>query len=286
MTPVAQAAGQKPFAVPDDPRLPQLGMALDVGRMMHLLPFPDSAGERDIRVSYIRYKPGTNCIVLYELSQENGPPQWAYAKLFADEPGLGGSDLSRVTIYSPRRRMAVFRFPVDLQLPALRMATGPEKAAQLLARLIPAAKRNQFAERWGAWTPVRYKPERRCVMRGVYHNPRKDAMKGFYARFYRYGEGVRTPEWHHHLSRVADSKVQVPRCLGYCEKRRVLLVTEKRGKALRRFFSEPETCFAEAVDTTAAALAMWHRLPPPPGAPLRFSESEQVKAQLARSIPY
>ena len=64
MTPVPYPPVQARVPAPQDPRLPRLAMALDVSRMMPLLPFPDSVLKKDAKVCYVRYKPGTNCIVL------------------------------------------------------------------------------------------------------------------------------------------------------------------------------------------------------------------------------
>lgn len=271
-------------AVPADPRLPQLETALDVGRMMDLglLPFSESLTERDVRVAYVRYKPGTNCIVLYECRQESGPPLWAYAKLFADEPDLKASDPSRVTAYDPRRRMALMRFPLDLEMPALGMASDPEQAGEVLARAVRESRRSRFVEQWGGWEPIRYKPERRCVMRGVYRTPRENDERAFYARFYAHGEGVRTPQWHRYFSETDASKVRVPRCLGYSAGRRVVLLYGERGKPLQRFFWKPQAALLAAIKTAAAALAHWHTLAPPPAAPLRARGVEDVRrARLA-----
>jgi len=272
------------LAVPADPGLPQLETALDPGRMMHLglLPFPGSVTERDLRVAYVRYKPGTNCIVLYESRQESGPPLWAYSKLFADEPDLKTSDPSRVTVYDPRHRMALMRFPLDLEMPALKMANDPEQAGELLARTVRASRRSRFVEQWGGWEPIRYKPERRCVMRGIYRSPRRNADKNFYARFYAPGEGVRTREWHRYFSNTEALKLRVPRCVGYSAGRRVLLLHGESGKPLQGFFREPQAVLLEAIKTAAAALAHWHTLVPPPDAPPRGSRVAEIRrARLA-----
>ena len=276
-------------AVPADPQLPQLETALNVGRMrdLGLLPFPVTVGERsvgesNIRVAYVRYKPATNCIVLYESSREIGPPLWAYAKLFADERDFKASDPSQVTAYDSPHRIALMRFPLDLEMPALSMAADPELAGELLARIVRPSRRSRFVEQWGGWEPIRYKPERRCVMRGVYRSPRWNADRNFYARFYAPGEGVRTQEWHRYFSIMEASKVRVPRCLGYSARRRVLLLRGERGKALQSFFREPQNVLVEAVKTAAAALAHWHTLAPPPNAPAREGAVEGIRrARLA-----
>ena len=284
MTSASPIAVSPAPAVPPDPGLPQLETALDPGRMMHLglLPFPISVTARDVRVAYVRHKPGTNCIVLYESRQENGPPLWAYAKLFAGEPDLKASDPSRVTAYHPRHRIALMRFPFDLEMPTLGMAGDPEQAGELLVQTVRASRRSRFVEQWGSWEPIRYKPERRCVMRGVYRRPRRNAEKNFYARFYACGEGVRTQEWHRYFSNMESSKVRVPRCLGHSARRRVLLLHGESGEPLQRFFWAPQTVLLDAIKAAAAALAHWHTLAPPPGAPPRASGVEDIRrARLA-----
>ena len=283
MTSTASWSPRTAVAIPKDPRLPQLGMALDPGRMRPLLPFPDSVEGRDVKVAYVRYKPGTNCIVLYEVEQENGSPLWAYAKLFADESNLKLADGSRIASYHPEHRMVLLRFPQDLEIPSLGMAMNPDLSDQLLTRVAGRRKMHWFTDHWGLWTPVRYKPERRCVIRGLYQDPKGRGIRGFYARFYGAHEGVKTPLWHRHFKRLKDARVCVPRLLASSHRRRALFVAEHDGEPLRAFFSKPESDVEQAIRTVADALASWHRLAPPAGAPPLESHVDQIKAA-ARAV--
>ena len=268
--------------IPEDPRLPQLAWALDWRRMKSLLDLPDFAASDGCRVAYIRYKPGTNCIILYEFPQPSGPPVWVYAKLFAKDRVPRSSDQTLLPAYYPEHRLALVSFPRDLQMPSLHLVMTPDQGGKVLKRVVSERRRAGFEPYWGTWVPIRYKPERRCVMRGTYaacsNSTKGDQPGKFYARFYAGPEGERTAQWHRHFAHLTREKVRIPACLGFSAKYRVLLLKETGGKPLRKFFTKPKTELANALDATARALATWHGLTPPPGASPLASPAEQLLA--------
>ena len=267
MTPAIVAGEALRPPLPEDQRLPQLAWALDSEHMKDYLPFDASALDSGrLQVAYIRYKPATNCIVLYELLLPGEAVHWAYAKLYARgaDPHRNGS--APGCRYYPAERMAVVGFPADLEMPSLQMAMGTAQGQQLLDRVVRTGKRLRFGQQWGRWSAVRYKPERRCLMQGNYVG-RGGEQRPFYARFYGPGEGLQSAEWHRHLSSLGGPELRIPRYLGSSARRRVLLVRGCKGKPLREFFARSSSELGEALERTAAALAHWHRLPPPAGAP-------------------
>ncbi len=269
-------------AIPEDPRLPQLAWALDWRRMKSLLDLPGFAASDGCRVAYIRYKPGTNCIILYEFPQPSGPPVWVYAKLFAEDRVSRPSDQTLLSAYYPEHRMALVSFPHDLQMPSLHLVMTPDQRGKVLKSVISERRRAGFEPYWGTWAPIRYKPERRCVMRGTYadcsNSTKGDPPGKFYARFYAGPEGERTAQWHRHFAHLTRGKVRIPACLGYSAKYRVLLLKETGGKPLPIFFTRSTTKLANALDATSQALATWHGLTPPPGAPPLPSPAKQLLA--------
>ena len=108
-------------------------------------------------------------------------------------------------------------------------------------------------------------------------------MRGFYARFYGPREGVKTALWHRHLKKLKDPLVRVPRCLASSRRRRTLLVAEQKGEPMGAFFSRSPSDLELATETAAKALANWHRLTPPPEAPLLNSGAGQLQAA-ARTV--
>lgn len=244
--------------IPVDAGLPGLEVLFDVERMLDachrcgLGPFADG------RACYVRYKPATNCIVLYELTGAHGP-EWVYAKHYAADRVPRSSDRHRLTAYLADDRIALAAFPSDLQIPALGMAAVPEPWSQVVSRTVSARRQPDFADSWSSWRHVRYKPERRCVLKGVYR-PNGEPKK-FFARFYAAETGASAARWHRRL--VDAGEVSTPRCLGYSRRHGVLLLRKSGGSPLHRLLTRGPKVWGEAIDRTSQALAAWHRLPFP-----------------------
>jgi hypothetical protein len=266
------------FRIPEDPNLPQLAAALQVRVIAPLLELPPDKAPV-CRVAYIRYKPGTNCLVLYEARQPDGWPFWAYAKILAEHaenPKAGRHPLSR---YVDELGMCLCRFPYDLEMPSLSLAsTGPE-AQRVLARLVPFRKRHLFRPYWSGWVPIRYKPERRCVLQGRHEEPGEPGnTRDHYARFYSGAEASRTAGWHRYLGELEGKWLRTPRLLGYSERHKVVLVDRVNGKPLRRFLEGACPDLLGAMELSARALADWHTIPPPPLAPPLPDPIEELTA--------
>lgn len=266
----APAAAELLAAIPDDPALPQLARALDPPAMADLLPFGGAAG---VQATYVRYKPATNCLVLYECRRAGEPVRWAYAKLFAVEPP---SD----------ERIAVALFPSDLKLQGLGHAMQPDHNNDLLERLTRPAERERFRPHWGKWEMVRYKPERRCVLAGIYQPEEDEAgPRKFYARFYAGEEGARASHWHRYLTKAPMTGVRVARRLRYSNTYRVLTMRELSGTPLRRLIERRDGALETAITATARALASWHRLPLPDSVPAAAETLAQAAEALAALLP-
>lgn len=170
-----------------DPALPGLSLLLDPEAVAQRLAaaLPDS-GIRSATPTYLRYKPGTNCLVAYRLGLASGE-LLAYAKAHGRDAGdklekasvkrgVGGAlGTSRVLL---GELGVVFQlFPNDAKLPLLRRLDEPGELRRLLERALE--------DRPGLWdarvTPLRYKPERRFV-------GRLDAPSGERAALRVYGE--------------------------------------------------------------------------------------------------
>jgi ATP-binding cassette, subfamily B, bacterial len=164
----APASSRAP--IPRDPALPQLSTLLDPDAMAPFLARslgPD-APTPDVRVHYLRYKPGTNIVVRYDVGLDGRwfdacamitsrrflagraakPENVALARLVD-----GRSPAPCPLHYEPEIDSLIHWFPLDLELPAL--AEPPE---QLLHEL-------GVAGGGGEAVSLAYKPRRRAVLR-------------------------------------------------------------------------------------------------------------------------
>jgi hypothetical protein len=160
--------------VPDDPALPQLPVLLDREAMAPFLhrslgrdaPFPD------VRVDYLRYKPGTNIVVGYDVRLD-GARYDAVAMIKsgrsiarrAEEPEnvalarrVNGRSPAPIPLHYEAELEALIQwYPLDLDLPAL-----AEPTASLLTELEAAGVRLDGAS--GEAVTLAYKPRRRAVL--------------------------------------------------------------------------------------------------------------------------
>lgn len=152
-----------------DQRLPGLATALSAGALSALLVDAGWCAPGDaLHGVYARYKPGTNCLVAYA----SAPGQTAQicAVAHGDDAGVKLAKAHTLPTHTgggrslvfPALRLAVYAFPLDRRLPQIGMLSKPCAAQALIDDLgLPAAAPGAAA----MLTPVRYKPERRCVLR-------------------------------------------------------------------------------------------------------------------------
>ena len=128
-------------------------------------PFADKAAKR-----YIRYKPGTNCLVAYELERE-GRATSVYAKAFSGDFDIkydkavqienDAESMPKHLWIFPNEKLLVRRFPNDGKLASLQRLADRESRRAFLQRLLPL--RPEF---WDSeYVELAYKPERRYVCR-------------------------------------------------------------------------------------------------------------------------
>jgi len=205
--------GAKPF--PADPSLSQLEIATDPKRMRevfqrHLRPLGEETYRiRECKVSHVRYRQATRCVLLYTLRleepdtgqewsqrvsgimQAGGKTRRIWERLRRSSSGLEVSEISPVFepfSYIPELEMLVQVFPYDHQLPALPLLMAglpPELEPLLLARFGPGDWR---VEAWDV-EPVRYLADLRATLRMTVRA--RDTATGraeerrFYAKVYR-----------------------------------------------------------------------------------------------------
>jgi ABC-type multidrug transport system fused ATPase/permease subunit/aminoglycoside phosphotransferase (APT) family kinase protein len=173
---VDEAPPKRPSRPPviADPRLPQAPVLLDPDAIAPVLAKSFAGGAPlDVRVRYLRYKPGTNLVVQYDVGV-NGDRHDAVGMITAgpnlvrraatpENAALVRLAAGRVAAASPltfddRLGLLVQWYPLDLALPAL--ATPPRELRLLLARTgLEVEVSSEEPER------LAYKPRRRAVLR-------------------------------------------------------------------------------------------------------------------------
>lgn len=174
-----------------DPVLPGLGMLLDpaafAAALRRAVPGAE-IGAADI--TYLRYKPATNCLVAYRV-EVDGEPVDIYAKAHqpaaldklrkAEERTVVPGPLGAGRIVLPDSRITVSAFPNDDKLDQLTRLGEPEARFRLLRKLLPG--------RPGLWESevrtLRYKPERRYVAKLYTGDGSHAALKCYTPQGYR-----------------------------------------------------------------------------------------------------
>lgn len=140
---------------------------------------PPDARIVDCRLAYLRYKPGTNAVVLHELTLADRPdPVLVHAKCYTGSDYAVAREKARTLrlIETPcgspagrddAHRMLLFQFPNDQVLDGMRFATHPKKIQRTLYAhdgTIDEADWRISDSRLRI-SPVRFKPEKRAVVR-------------------------------------------------------------------------------------------------------------------------
>lgn len=230
---------------PRDEALPMLEHVFDPGVMIPMLEStlaPDN-GTRLIGYypRYVRYKPGTSCLVQFDLDYEqiDGPRDSvnAQVKLFADDRAHRRAGSSRLrkqleradnalpTI--PFRRSAFFEplkallqmFPVDYDLPALVRISDRQWISQQIGGILP----KHFGPQTTDPEVLRYKPERKALFRYEFES---ESQLRLYGKAYDDDRGVRLANW---TEMLIASGVATPNVIASLPERRFILHAEEVG---------------------------------------------------------
>ncbi|PDV97324.1 aminoglycoside phosphotransferase family protein [Candidatus Chloroploca asiatica] len=213
-----------------------------------------------IEPRYIRYKPGTNCLVGYRIGLREGPTM-VYACTYAPS---GRAKLARASqlaaqagalgvggLVFDEEQIALYSWPHDQALPFLAHLTNPSNRASLLKQFCPAREDLHQA----ALVHLRYRPERRYVGRLVGAAGGDALLKLYAANDY-------------HLAHMAAEAFQsegplalVPPC-GASAHVRGLIFPWRPDEPLDTLVRD-ERDDLRAVRLAGAALATLHRQPAP-----------------------
>lgn len=264
--------------VPRDPTLPGLATLLDPVAFTKALrlALPDvDVGEA--QATYVRYKPGTNCVVAYQLTMA-GTALKIYAKTHRPDahsklqkarahrsaPNLLGME----PLILDDHVIEVHGFPNDRKLKSLKYLASPQTQSILLRKLL--ADRPDL---WGGTLHcLQYKPERRYVARlDVAQQPQ--AVLKFYTPY-----GYR-------VAKLAANRFTSQGCLRivpllhHSNRRHILSFEWLAGQRLREFIVDvDDTTSFNAMVLVGAALAELHAQSPK-GLPYRTGDMDTASLQ-------
>ncbi|UCD75510.1 MAG: aminoglycoside phosphotransferase family protein [Phycisphaerales bacterium] len=243
-----------------DQRLPGLALLFDETALSEEIKRRCPAATiGDLRANYVRYKPGTSCIVGYSARSRSGetvlyarthtPSASAKIEKVAAQGHVDNSiGFGAITIASPP--MAVYAFPNDHELRCLPHLQHPQRRRALLHRALydslPAGDIG--------YEPLRYKPERRYVARVSGGSGLRLRLKFYIDRDFELAKSnarAVNPSGPLRFAPVA----------GHSDRRKVLAFDWVEGTSLREIIRSgcPRP---ELVASTGAALAHLHRCKP------------------------
>jgi aminoglycoside phosphotransferase (APT) family kinase protein len=284
---------------PPDPALGGLRIALDGDAMAELLArrLPDCAsGKLEVescRPRYIRYKPGTNCLVQYELALRGEHAHrirvlahaWLYSDrhvggIWAGRPlqhlierahRLPGLPSARAALL-PEIKGLLEIYPVDRKMPGL---LGAASAATVRQPLLAAL--SEDGDRYGleGIELVRYKPGRKAVLRYGLRGGRREAI---YGRVHADGRGAALLD----AGRAfVAAGVPTPSPLRFVSDLGLLFIEEAHG---RRLAELPEDEYERWLPAVAEALALFHAARVENLPPLARRNRESAVLAAARTI--
>ncbi|MCI0586202.1 MAG: phosphotransferase [Planctomycetes bacterium] len=241
-----------------DSRLPGLALLLDPEAFAARLRRAWSGRELVSGTSaYVRYKPGTSCLVAYRF-QASGSTLDVYAKAVPRErlgevrgsPGVGelAAAAGGRRLVLGEEAAVVFAFPDDDKIAVLARLGDAEGRAALLRKLLPGRP-----EAWeGRVATLRYKPERRYV--AVVGEGTRLVLKAYA------GEEFETAQSNARALRSCGT-LRLARRLGRSRRHRILALEWLSGGLLREAMGRPDFDPAR-LGPIGACLAEFHRQPP------------------------
>jgi hypothetical protein len=221
-----------------DPALPGLGCVLDPQRLVAVLGEQEHATPiDDIQLSYVRYKPGMDCLGRYTLSV-GGCQHLAYAKTFGKdaEPKLakagarvgvvGPNGAGRVTV--PEQALLFSWFPNDRKLRSLERLASESARNRLIERVF----KDDSSWLGSSYEVLNYKPEKRLVCRLDNSAGRRATVKFYSPMEFRHTVHLRR-------NRTFPAPLAVPRYIGGSKKHCVHAFEWLPGRNLRELSLDP-----------------------------------------------
>lgn len=234
--------------------IPGFGHLLHSSRLAALVESAGSiANMQDLRLDYLRYKPGMNCIARFDI-QVDGAWSYGYAKAFgadadiklqkAREQADCSSPLGPGRITLDEEQILLCFFPNDAKLGSLCRLAEQRTREELLARIFKSHSGWEQAE----FTPLNYKPERRFVARFTSASGESATIK-----FYSQTEFKKVRKFRKRLQ--DNESVRIPAWIGGSKEHRVLAHAWLPGSTLRSYVAGGDLATVEAA---GEAIAHFH----------------------------
>jgi len=228
-----------------DSGIPGLGLLLDPARLLaEMRGQVDVARVEDIRLEYLRYKPGMNCLARYAL-RVDGAVFNAYAKAHGqDAVAKLGKSMERTVsdgVLGPGRvaledfQLIFSTFPNDAKLASLHCLVDDDFRQGLFGRLF--GRESQWRD-CSFGEGLNYKPERRYVTR-LFRSDGESALAKFYSR-----AGYAKARM---ISRKLGRGGFCPETIGRSKKHQVVAYHWQPGTTLRQLHIDGKLPAAELV---------------------------------------
>jgi thiamine kinase-like enzyme len=266
-------------SLPADANLPGLTSMLNAGIACKILTdhFRNIGKEvSDCGISYIRYKPRTNCIIVYQIKFDHKLPFGGkefpvYVKLYTADEYKTAAEKAHLQrwvnfhgmgdyLLLPDYQAILYFFPNDSLMGSLRIIAKPKKIQRILYQHF-----TRYPERdWRISDSkikleiLRYKPERRAVIRIKTHFKRHDGSRkekpSVFARFYSDDSGQEVYRVQKQLYQLScqDRNFNIPEPIVYLPERRIFIMEKLEGETLLDHLKSGNT---KTLHTTAHGLA-------------------------------
>lgn len=205
------------------------------------------------RVDYLRYKPRTYCVARVSSGSKHSIPS-AYVVAYSNElrskfagPDHALTDDQPGIVRLVSNNLAIFKFPFDRRLPCLEATESSVRFGNLVRRAAP--RLNCEGDFTGS--VLRYKPERRCVMRLANDNQTVGVIKLYdssgYQRARRAAKTIGGMDGFGWM-----------RCLGQSERHALLIYEWCSGQEMSRVLSDVNIA-VDALAAAASSLSHLHR---------------------------
>lgn len=299
--------GARTRATIHDPSLPGIHMMLD-GKALARAVSNTAGGASWVEAEwvpfYVRYKPGTSCVVAYRRGKDSSPESETadsivYAKCFTKEsydtaarkarratadPDSGGPGVLEIS----DSRILVRGLPNDAEMSGLDVVVRPKKLQRILHEVDPDYPKADWrlSDRRLRCFAVRYKPEKRAVIRvstkAIQRHSSQRIPVSWFARFYADTRGQKQYDLMRHLSAASHElgTLRTPSVIHYDPNRHMLLLESLPGQPFTPPHSGGLTEGHMAIAGTT--LAQFHLLmPAPSGLLLNRSTKDIVDEALA-----
>jgi len=250
-----------------DPALPGLAIVLDPEALAATLPGVPLGG---LRIAYVRYRPGKNCLVAYRPALASSGETWIPASVHAVAWRRKLWDRARPAraaeatgIFLDDWAVSVSLYPDDAELPSLRLLVDADERPRALRSVLP--DRPDF---WSApLGDLRHKPQQRYVGKLMPPGGPAVVLKIYGERYYQDARAAAS-------AFAAAESLGLNPLLGQSDAHRTLAFAWIQGQTLSETIADQGIAGASPVDAASAAgaaLAELHRQVPN-GLPRRTRE--------------